>query len=263
MQVSQSVERNYQRPFTPEQSVAGAKQQEAIITRLIGRVFTHTLVKVVKVDAGGTGEVGFVNVVNLVQQLDANDEGIPNQPMYRLPYFRYQGGANAVILDPQVGDIGLAAFAMRDITKVKDTKSESAPPSRRQYDPSDGLYIGGFLNGAPKQFIEFLESGINITATGDVTISTPANVNVEAGGDAEITCSSAAINAPSGLTVDAPTSVFTGLISAAGIGAGSAPVAGHVADASGSMDDIRNIYNSHSHTSGGSGSPTSAPSQQM
>ena len=32
-------------------------------------------------------------------------------------------------------------------------------------------YIGGFLNGAPTQFIQFLESGINITSTGTVTVN--------------------------------------------------------------------------------------------
>ena len=88
------------RPWTPEQSVPGAAQQEAIINRLIGRVFTHTVVRVVSVAPGGTGPVGFVDVVNLVMQLDANNRGIPNETIYRLPYFRLQGGGNAVIVDP-------------------------------------------------------------------------------------------------------------------------------------------------------------------
>ena len=181
--MSQLVARN---PFTPEQSVSGTMNQEAIITRLIGRTFTHTVVKVIAVDAGGTGENGFVDVINLVQQLDSNNEGIPNQTIYRLPYFRLQGGTNAVVIDPRVGDLGLAAFAMRDITKVKAEKAETAPPSRRQYDQSDGLYIGGFLNGAPKQWIEFLDDGINVVATGDVYIATSKDVNIEADGDVNI-----------------------------------------------------------------------------
>src|SRR5690606_427478 len=79
------------RPFTPEQSVPGPMQQEAIIGRLIGRVFTHTVVRVVAVEPGGTGPVGFVDVVDLVQQLDANNNGIPNETLYKLPYFRLQG----------------------------------------------------------------------------------------------------------------------------------------------------------------------------
>lgn len=159
------------RPFTPEQSVPGPMQQEAIIARLIGRVFTHSVVRVVAVEPGVTGPVGFVDVVDLVQQLDANNNGIPNETLYKLPYFRLQGGRDAIIIDPKVGDLGLASFAMRDITNVKKDKVEGPPPSRREYDVSDGLYIGGFLNGAPVQFIEFLESGINITSTGTVTVN--------------------------------------------------------------------------------------------
>lgn len=167
--MSQSPLRN---PFMPDQTVPGPMQQEAIINRLIGRTFTHTVVRVTAVYPGTTGPVGFVDVIDLVQQLDGNDEGVPNSEMHRLPYFRLQGGHNAIVLDPKVGDLGLASFAMRDITKIKNgEREESAPPSRRQYSQSDGLYIGGFLNGAPTQFIEFLESGINITSTGTVTVN--------------------------------------------------------------------------------------------
>lgn len=168
------------KPFTPDQSVPGALQQEAIISRMIGRIFTHTVVKVEAVYPGQTGPVGFVDVINLVMQTDGNNTPIPNQKLYRLPYFRLQGGGNAVIIDPKVGDIGLASFAMRDISSIKETKEMSAPPSRRDYDTSDGLYIGGFLNGAPSQYIHFLESGVDVVATGKITITTPDEWEVNA-----------------------------------------------------------------------------------
>lgn len=272
----QSAER---KPFTPEQSVPGAMNQEAIITRLIGRVFTHTVVKVVSVDAGSIGAAGFVDVVNLVQQLDGNNQGIPNQPLYRLPYFRLQGGANAVIIDPKIGDIGLAAFAMRDISKIKKTKEESAPPSRREYDSSDGLYIGGFLNGAPSQYIEFLDSGINVVATGDINVTTTANVNVDSGGDISANCTnltvncsgSAGINAPGGanvttsaLTVDAPTAEFSGAITALSVTtAGGALTPTGVQDSTGTISDLRDAYNSHTHVSADPGVPTSTTSDPV
>lgn len=260
--MSQSAARN---PFTPEQSVSGAMNQEAIITRLIGRTFTHTVVKVIEVYPGGTGENGFVDVVNLVQQLDGNNEGIPNQPIYRLPYFRLQGGANAVVIDPRKGDLGLAAFAMRDITRVKAEKAETAPPSRRQYDQSDGLYIGGFLNGAPRQWIEFLDDGINVVATGDVNLTTPATVNVDAGGDINATCTNlsvacaaAKIEASSLLDVNTPLATFTGAITALSVStAGGAITPTGVEDNGGTMGDLRDAYNSHAHTSGQPGTTTS------
>lgn len=119
---------------------------------------------------GATGPVGFLSATDLTQQMDGNNQGIPNVPMEGIPYFRYQGGANAVILDPKPGDIGLCAFARRDISQLKDSKQEGPPPSLRQMDVSDGLYIGGFLNGAPQQWIQFLDSGINIRATAAITI---------------------------------------------------------------------------------------------
>ncbi len=64
-------------------------------------------------------------------------------------------------------------FARRDISELKQSKTEGPPPSLRQLDVSDGLYIGGLLNGAPSQWIQFLDSGINIKSTGTITIDAP------------------------------------------------------------------------------------------
>jgi hypothetical protein len=146
---------------------------EFILERLIGRSYTVTLVKVGEVQPGGTGPVGFLSATDLIQQMNGNNEGIPNVPMENLPYFRLQGGGNAIIIEPKTGDIGLAVFARRDITVVKQNKTEGPPPSLRNHDVSDGLYIGGLLNGAPSQWIQFLDSGINIKATGTITIDAP------------------------------------------------------------------------------------------
>jgi len=135
------------KPVSVEQSVGGPRELEYIIERMIGRAYTISLVKVVSVQAGGVGPVGFLSATDLLQQVDGNNQGIPNQPMENIPYFRLQGGANAVIMDPKPGDIGLAAFCRRDITVTKQSKEEGPPPSLRAHDVSDGLYIGGLLNG--------------------------------------------------------------------------------------------------------------------
>jgi hypothetical protein len=158
------------KPFRAEDSSGGPLETEFILERLIGRAYTITLVKVGEVQAGGTGPVGFLSATDLIQQMDGNNQGIPNVPMENLPYFRLQGGANAIIIDPKPGDIGLAAFARRDITVTKQNKTEGPPPSLRTHDVSDGLYLGGLLNGAPSQWIQFLDSGIHIKATAAVTI---------------------------------------------------------------------------------------------
>jgi hypothetical protein len=164
--MSQSVVK----PIRPEESVGGALQWEYILSRLIGKTYTATLVKVNDVKPGGVGPVGFLSATDLIQQTDGNNDGIANEPMENMPYFRLQGGANAIVIDPKPGDIGIALFARRDITVAKQNKSEGPPPSLRTHDVSDGLYIGGILNGAPSQWIRFLDSGVNITSTGPLSV---------------------------------------------------------------------------------------------
>ena len=158
------------KPVTPEQSVGGPREWEYILERMIGRTYTITLVKVNEVQAGDTGPVGFLSATDLTQQTDGNNDGIANVPMENIPYFRLQGGANAVIMDPKPGDIGLVAFSRRDITVIKQSRQESPPPSLRTHDVSDGLYIGGLLNGAPAQWIRFLDSGVHIKSTSSLTV---------------------------------------------------------------------------------------------
>jgi hypothetical protein len=134
------------------------------IKAMIDRVCTCTMVKVVScTNADALAGVGTVVVQPQINMLDGVGTGLPHGQLHALPYMRYQGGANAIIMDPEPGDIGIAIFAQHDITKFKNTKSAANPGSRRKFSMSDGLYIGGFLNGTPNQFIQFITgTGINI-----------------------------------------------------------------------------------------------------
>ena len=151
-------------------SLGGATEFGALINHLIGKIQTTTLVKVIAVQATGVAPVGTVDVKPLVHQIDGDGNIVPLGEIYSVPYFRLQGGVNAVIIDPVVGDIGLCSFASRDISKVKKNKAASAPDSRRQYDWSDGLYLGGFLNGTPNQYVFFHAGGIRIVSPGDIEL---------------------------------------------------------------------------------------------
>lgn len=122
------------------------------------------------VEAGAEGPVGFVDVKPMVHMLDGAGNIHELGTQFHVPYFRLQGGGNAVIIDPQVSDIGICAFASRDISSVKRNKKPSAPSSRRQFDCSDGLYIGGVLNGAPSQFIHFMSNGIKVFSPQKITL---------------------------------------------------------------------------------------------
>src|SRR5689334_17719037 len=79
------------------------------------KVQTATLVKVQAVHGGGVGPIGTVDVLPLIDQVDGAGNIVPHVTIYGRPYCRWQGGANAIVLDPQVGDIGLMVFGSRDL----------------------------------------------------------------------------------------------------------------------------------------------------
>jgi hypothetical protein len=146
-----------------------------LIQQALAQIENATLVKIVGVtNAGGVTAVGFVDVQPLVNQVSGQaGDAVPHGVVHNLPYFRLQGGANAVILDPVIGDIGIAVIAGRDISRVKSTRKQANPGSRRRFDWADGLYIGGVLNGAPTQFIAFSSTGIAITSPTAITMTAP------------------------------------------------------------------------------------------
>jgi hypothetical protein len=157
----------------PQDPTSGSDEFNAhafLVEQLLNRVSTATLVKIIScTNAGADSPVGLVNVQPLVNQLDGSGNATPHTTIYNLAYFRLQGGTNAVIIDPQVGDIGIAVFADRDISSVKSNKAQSNPGSYRRFNMADGLYIGGVLNGTPVCYIQFVDGGISMTPDQGVT----------------------------------------------------------------------------------------------
>lgn len=148
--------------------------QSFLVRQILSRVNTATLVKIVAVtNAGGLSPVGFVDVQPLVNQVDGAGNAVPHGVLHHLAYFRLQGGTNAVILDPQVGDIGIAVFADHDISSVVANKAQANPGSWRRFNMADGLYLGGVLNGTPTQYVQFTAAGINVVSPTKVTITAP------------------------------------------------------------------------------------------
>jgi hypothetical protein len=145
-----------------------------ILQQVLAKMQTATLVQVVScTNSGGDSAVGFADVLPLVNQIDGQGGSTPHSVVHNIPYFRVQGGANAIILDPAVGDIGICVFASRDISAVKTTKAQANPGSYRSFAFSDGLYLGGVLNGEPTQYIQFTNEGINIVSPTQITLSAP------------------------------------------------------------------------------------------
>jgi hypothetical protein len=158
----------------PQTAANDYTSQLFIIENVLARTHVATLVIVKAVtNAGGVSPVGTVDVLPLISQLDGADNMVEHTTIYTVPYMRLQGGTDAIIIDPKVNDIGIAIFADRDITQVKVNKSGSRPGSKRRHDMADGLYMGGFLNGTPAQYIQFTAGGINIVSPSKITFTAP------------------------------------------------------------------------------------------
>lgn len=124
------------------------------------RLQTSLPVQVMAVRNAGLAPVGQVDIRVLVDMVDGRGNTVQHGTINNVPYFRLQGGVNALIVDPAPGDIGMACFCSRDISAVKSAKKQAPPGSWRTHDFSDALYLGGFLNGTPTSYIQITENGI-------------------------------------------------------------------------------------------------------
>lgn len=150
-----------------------------MIQQRISAIQTLAVVTVESVtNSGGISSVGRVDVRILVNQQTSDGTQIPHGVIHDIPYFRLQGGTNAIILDPKVGDIGVCGFSSRDIQSLKADPQGAVPNgvqpgSPAQFSYADGLYFGGFLNGIPAQYIVFASGGITMLSPTKVTIQAP------------------------------------------------------------------------------------------
>jgi hypothetical protein len=165
--------RQYYGQTDPTTNQGGWNQQRFLIQQQMLGLNTSMPVRVMSVSAAGVAPVGHVSIQILVSQVTGDDMTVDHGEIANVPYMRLQGGANAVIIDPEVGDIGMACFCSRDISAVKNARSAAPPGSRRAYDFSDAMYCGGFLNGAPTQYIHFTAGGIIVVSPSAVKIQAP------------------------------------------------------------------------------------------
>lgn len=142
-----------------------------VITQLLANMRTSTLVQVIAVDAPtGVNPVGFVDVQCMVNQITGGNTAVAHDTIYSLPYIRIQGGQNAVIVDPEIGDIGLACFADSDISSVKASRAIANPGSFRKFDLADGVFIGGWSSKTPVRYLKIDDNGITVEGDQQVTI---------------------------------------------------------------------------------------------
>jgi len=160
---------------TPSDNASDIGRMGFIIRSALSGVRTSMPVRVMAVtNNGGVSAIGSVDVQPLVSAVDGSGQTWPHGTIYNVPYLRVQGGANAVILDPQVGDIGIATVCDRDISMVKNAKTVSAPGSTRKHDMSDMVYLMTIIGAAPTQYVQFNASGISIVTPGAITLTSAA-----------------------------------------------------------------------------------------
>lgn len=118
-----------------------------------------------------------IDVMPLVNQLDGAGTAVPHGTIFGVSFSRLQGGANAIVCDPQVGDKGLMVMSDRDISAVKATKAQANPGSYRRFDLADGCYVGCMFNGVPEQYVQFTGDTIKVVQkNGNIVLINPDGI---------------------------------------------------------------------------------------
>lgn len=211
-----------------------------VIGQLLNKVQTVTLVQVLScTNDGELSPVGRVSVQPMVFQVSGSGQASAHGEIADIPYLRVQGGTDAFIIDPKPGDIGMAAFCSRDIANIKANPvaavaaGGATPGSFGTFDWADGLYLGGFLNAVPVQFIRFSSTGIEVVSPTKITLRAPTvevdastlfsvaagAVDIEATGDAKIAGATVEAQATGTATVSGAAIVLAGPVSQTGAGA--------------------------------------------
>lgn len=211
--------------FTPTSAqTSDAESVSYTFKKLLSGAFFIELVEVTAIRGSAPNLV--VNVLPLVTRTDPSGATVTNSEVYNVPVFRLQRGNSAIIMDPVVGDIGMIAICDRDNSVARANRTQSVPGSKRTHSKSDALYLGGFLNSEPTQFIEFADGAINIT--------TPNPVNIH--------CSKANIIAPDGVDMTTPLLHIIG----GGIKA-DIDITDNASSQSSTVRQLRDAYNDHDH----------------
>lgn len=151
-----------------------------VVEQALNEIVTATLVLV-----KGVGD-GTVNVQPLVSQVDGAGNSYPHSIIQGMPYVTLCGGTNAVVMQPVVGDIGLAVFAHSDTSAARANRKPSPPGSGRRFDWADGVYLGGLIGAPPAQFVRLdPDTGIEIQALAGKSIKLSSSDKIAISGPAD------------------------------------------------------------------------------
>nr|DAN96667.1 MAG TPA: baseplate protein [Caudoviricetes sp.] len=189
-------------------------------------------VRVIRVKYGGLAPVGFVDIQPLPKQIDPGGQPMDYPMIANVPYFRLQGGKNAIIIDPQEGDIGVAVFSSRDISGVKRARGEAVVGSYRRMNLSDAIYSGGILNQTPQQYVMFSDSGITVYSPTKITCVAPDIV----------------LEGANSITADTPLFKITGQMVQTGAKGSGAQTQGGITNTGGTISSNGKVLETHVHS---------------
>lgn len=179
---------------------------------------TAQLLSVSFVEGGGVDKPPTVKGPIMTHQIDGFGNNVEWPVIFGLPAFRLQGGTNAIIIDPQVGDTGLIVACDSDITNVKNGGAAAGVGSFRQNNWADSCFMGGMLNATPVAYIYFTTEGvinvvtpkdINVTNQGNITVNTQGNLSATVAGNSTVnTTGTTSLTSGGALTINAPNCVL-------------------------------------------------------
>ena len=240
---------------TPSDSASDFGLLKFHIDQRLARVRTVVLVQVTAVK-GGNGAVAApstVSVKPLVKIIDGQGNVSSHGIVNNVLVWRPSSALGAVIIDPQVNDIGLLAVCDRDISSVVANKAEAQPGSRRKFDLADGVYLGSLFGATPQQYVTFTSNGIKIA---------DKNSNTLVMGSTGVAINGLLINQQGQVAGNLPVNgalQLEGEIEAlnGSTYTGDIRTGGNVLSGYGTADQVG--LQTHTHTSGAQGGQTSAP----
>lgn len=154
-----------------------SSEYNAFFFKVMGILAQNNFVVPVKVmavtSAGELAMTGLIDVQPIINQDRADGVLSEHGVIRNVAYLRMQGGTNAIIMDPAVGDIGMMMCSDKDISTLKATRDISNAGSGRVHDYADGIYWGGLLNGVPTQYVQFNSAGIEIHSPTKIKLTSP------------------------------------------------------------------------------------------
>lgn len=158
----------------PTDSATRFQADQFTVMQLLLQMQTCSLVRVNAVYGGGLLPCT-IDCTVLVDMVNGASQPTPHVPIYGRPVFRLHGGSSALIVDPQVGDVGVMIFASRDSSAALVSRLQGPPPSGRSYDYSDGIYLGAIPPLIPPaQYVWLSSAGIQIVSPTTVSVTAPA-----------------------------------------------------------------------------------------